>query len=140
MKYLAVVVVILTACTDAQQNPTQDEQALTVQGADLAAQFVGTLQPTLQQAMQVGGPVNGIEVCAVQAPAIAQSLSEQSGWQVKRVSLQARNSALAIADVWETSVLQEFDQRQQAGEAPAQINKAEVVEGICRRKQPALCA
>lgn len=124
MKYSAVIagfVVLFAACTDAQQNPAQDEQALTLQGADLASPFVGTLLPTLQQAMQAGGPVNGIEVCAVQAPAIAQALSEQSGWQVKRVSLKARNLKLAIADTWETSVLQESSD-------------------ICRRKQPALCA
>lgn len=138
MKYSTVItgfVVLFAACTDAQQTPAQDEQALTVQGAELASQFVGTLLPTLQQAIQAGGPVNGIEVCAVQAPAIAQSLSEQSGWQVKRVSLKARNHELAIADAWETSVLQEFDQRQQAGEVPAQINKAEVVAGEFRYMQ-----
>lgn len=127
--------ILLMSCSEAPQTPPADEEALRAQGADLAAQFVGTLLPTLQQAMQQGGPVNGIEVCAVQAPAIAQTLSEQSGWQVKRVSLKARNGALAIPDDWETRVLQEFDQRQLAGEAAAQINKAELVAGEFRYMQ-----
>jgi len=138
MKYstaIASLVVLFAASADAQHNPMPDEQALTVQGAELATQFVGTLLPTLQQAMQTAGPVNGIDVCAVQAPAIAQALSDQSGWQVKRVSLKARNSTLAVPDAWETRVLQEFEQRQQAGEAPAQINKAELVDGEFRYMQ-----
>lgn len=126
---------LLMSCSEVPQSPPIDEDALRVQGADLVAQFVGTLLPTLQQAIQQGGPVNGIEVCAVQAPAIAQSLSEQSGWQVKRVSLKARNGALAVPDEWETRVLQEFDQRQIAGEPPAQINTAELVDGEFRYMQ-----
>jgi hypothetical protein len=108
MKYstaIAALVVLFAASADAQQNPMPDEQALTVQGAELATQFVGTLLPTLQQAMQTGGPVNGIDVCAVQAPAIAQALSDQSGWQVKRVSLKARNSTVAVPDDMATGYL-----------------------------------
>ena len=43
MKYSTVItgfVVLFAACTDAQQTPAQDEQALTAQGTDLASQFV----------------------------------------------------------------------------------------------------
>ncbi|MDP2283044.1 MAG: DUF3365 domain-containing protein [Pseudohongiella sp.] len=133
--YLGCLAILLVACSDAEPIPVLDEEALRAQGAELAAQFVGTLLPTLQQAIQAGGPVNGIEVCAVQAPAIAQTLSEQSGWQVKRVSLKTRNGALATPDAWETSVLHTFDQRQMAGEPAAQINHAEVVAGEFRYMQ-----
>ncbi|MDO9518872.1 MAG: DUF3365 domain-containing protein [Pseudohongiella sp.] len=134
-----MIVMMVTACGGADETPaasaTIDQAAMQQEAAGIAGQFVGTLLPTLQQAMQEGGPVNGINVCSVQAPLIAQNLSEQSGWQVKRVSLKARNNALATPDAWETAVLQEFDQRQQSGEPAGQINKAELVDGEFRYMQ-----
>lgn len=133
------IVLAATACSGPDEPAVQvsavDETALQQQAAGLAGQFVGTLLPTLQQAMQNGGPVNGINVCAVQAPLIAQNLSQESGWQVKRVSLKARNTELAVPDAWEAATLQEFDQRQLDGEAAAQINKAELVDGEFRYMQ-----
>lgn len=133
------IVLAVSACSGPDEPQAElsaaELTALQQQAAGLAGQFVGTLLPTLQQAMQSGGAVNGINVCSVQAPLIAQNLSEESGWQVKRVSLKARNSELATPDAWETAVLQEFDQRQQAGEPAGQINKAELVEGEFRYMQ-----
>lgn len=112
--------------------PEVDEVALTQQAREIAGQFVGTLQPTLQQAMQGGGPVHAIDVCAVEAPAIAQGLSADSGWQVTRVSLRARNEATATPDAWETQMLMDFNERQEAGEDGAQLNAAAVVDGEFR--------
>jgi hypothetical protein len=130
--------VLITACSDSS-NSEQIVDKLDTEAAELAGVFVGRLLPTLQQAMLEGGPVNGIDVCAVQAPLIAQQLSEQSGWQVKRVSLRARNSATAVPDDWERVALQEFDQRQQSGEVAAGMSKAETVAGEFRfiQAQPA---
>lgn len=54
----------------------------------LAAQ----LQAALQSSMQAGGPVAAIEVCQLQAPAIAAGLSEE-GWSVGRTSERLRNPA-----------------------------------------------
>lgn len=134
-----LVIATLTACGGSDEQPAGssvvDQAALQQQAAAIAGQFTGTLLPTLQQAMQQGGPVNAINVCAVQAPLIAQNLSEESGWQVRRVSLKARNTALATPDSWEADALREFDQRQQAGEPAAQINKAEIVNGEFRYMQ-----
>ncbi|MCB1665252.1 MAG: DUF3365 domain-containing protein [Pseudomonadales bacterium] len=101
----------------------------------LTQRFVGTLLPTLQGAIAVGGPVGAIDVCAVEAPRIAQVLSEESGWEVKRVSLKARNSSMATPDGWETQVLNVFDLRQRSGEPPATLNVAEVVNGRFRYMQ-----
>ena len=66
---------------------------------------------------------------------IAQQLSEESGWDVTRVSLKARNSRSAVPDSWETQVLHMFDQRQQAGESAATLNVAETVNGNFRYMQ-----
>tara|TARA_R110001606_G_scaffold194229_3_gene341933 strand:- start:325 stop:888 length:564 start_codon:yes stop_codon:yes gene_type:complete len=109
--------------------------ALINEASDLTQRFVGTLLPTLQSAMQEGGPLNAIDVCALEAPRIAQQLSEESGWDVTRVSLKARNSRSAVPDSWETQVLHMFDQRQQAGESAATLNVAETVNGNFRYMQ-----
>jgi hypothetical protein len=124
----------LFACQEDRQQ-TIDLTALEAEGSSIAQRFIGTLQPTLQQAMQSGGPVSAIEVCAVQAPAIASALSEETGWGVRRVSLKARNQQNAEPDAWEREVLQAFDQRQQQGEAGADISIAAVVDGEFRYMQ-----
>jgi hypothetical protein len=93
--------------------------------------------------MGAGGPTHAIEVCASEAPKIADSLSEASGWSVKRVSLKARNASRALPDEWERAVLERFDQRQASGEKAADIHfgervgsgyrymQAQGVEGVC---------
>lgn len=119
------------------------DTGLGAEAAALAAEFVGRLKPQLQQAMQAGGPVQAIDVCSEQAPLIADALSVESGWAVKRVSLQARNASRALPDNWERPVLREFDRRQAAGEDPATISysestgtsfrymQAQGVQGVC---------
>ncbi|RLQ22462.1 DUF3365 domain-containing protein [Seongchinamella sediminis] len=99
-----------------------DRQAeLRQEATALAAEFVGQLKPQLQQAMTEGGPVRAIEVCADIAPDIADSLSASSGWQVRRVSLRQRNASRAVPDAWERQILEQFDQRQAAGEPAAEL-------------------
>lgn len=129
---LAVSVLMLGACQSRVNEPAPD---LVVKGQALSAQFVATLQPTLQAAMQAGGPVNAIQVCAVEAPRIAAELSAASGWTVNRVSLRARNQRSAVPDSWEAEVLADFDRRQLAGEPVAQLNVAETVNGEFRYMQ-----
>ncbi len=115
--------------------PTGVSPELTAEAASITQQFVGTLLPTLQLAIASGGPVHAIEVCAVEAPAIAARLSEQTGWDVSRVSLKARNSSAAAPDFWETTILNLFDQRQRGGEPGASLNTAETVSGQFRYMQ-----
>ena len=45
--------------------------------------------------MKAGGPVGAIGVCQQAAPAIAASLSEESGAEVRRIALKERNPAAA---------------------------------------------
>lgn len=101
----------------------------------LAAEFIGRLKPQLQRAMQAGGPVNAIDICSEQAPRIADALSVESGWLVKRVSLKARNASRAMPDNWEHSVLKEFDRRQASGENPANISYGESTNSSYRYMQ-----
>lgn len=131
----ATGLMVLISCQPSDREPEQLNASLLEQGQALSAQFVATLQPTLQAAMQAGGPVNAIEVCAVEAPRIAADLSEASGWEVSRVSLRARNQRSAVPDSWEAEVLAEFDRRQLTGEPVTQLNVADVVDGEFRYMQ-----
>lgn len=132
-KMIAVTaLLLLSAC---QSDTREVTPKLMAQGQALSAQFVATLQPTLQSAMQAGGPVNAVEVCAVEAPRIAADLSADSGWDVSRVSLRARNQHNAIPDNWEADRLMEFDRRQLAGEPVEQLTAAGLVGGEFRYMQ-----
>jgi hypothetical protein len=114
-----------------ESTNTQFEQ----QARSLVQEFVGQLKPQLKQAMAEGGPTQAIEVCAGVAPGIADSLTAQSGWIVKRVSLKSRNASRAIPDAWEQQVLESFDRRQAAGEPSAEIHYGEKVASRYRYMQ-----
>jgi hypothetical protein len=53
---------------------------------------------------------------------MAQAASEQTGWQIRRVSLRNRNPR-AVPDAWERETLEDFDRRAAAGEAPASLER-----------------
>ncbi|MGD2128728.1 MAG: DUF3365 domain-containing protein [Lysobacterales bacterium] len=78
--------------------------------------FADALKTELVSAMQSGGPLNAIEVCNTRAPEIARQASLDNGMNLSRVSLRNRNPHNAPND-WQTAVLQDFQQRKQAGEA-----------------------
>ncbi len=108
-----------------------DKAALKQEAIGLVKQFGGTLKPELKKAIQSGGPANAISVCSDKAPAIAQDLSRESGWTVKRVSLKPRGRN-ALPDAWEQRVLEQFDQRQAAGESAKDMAYMELVDGSFR--------
>lgn len=126
MRGLVFITLSISLCTSALaaepvvKTPPQQASAI-------AQEFAGLLKPKLKAAMVAGGPTKAIEVCAAVAPAIADSLSEQSGWNVKRVSLKSRNASRAVPDEWERAVLIEFNRRNSAGEAAASISFGETV-------------
>lgn len=97
----------------------------------IVQQFAGQLKPALQAAMAEGGPVNAINVCAEKAPEIARRLSERSGWQIRRVSLKARNPN-AVPDAWEKKVLELFDKAVVAGQSPQSLAHQEAINGQFR--------
>ncbi len=109
-----------------------DLDALKLEAVALVQQFGGTLKPQLKSAMQSGGTVKAIDVCSRQAPQIAQSIAEASGWSVKRVSLKARNATMGTPDNWERQTLEWFDAQVEAGVDASTLVKAEVVDGAYR--------
>jgi len=85
------------------------------------------LKGELGKGMKAGGPVAAIGVCNTRAPEIAMEQSQSSGWDVGRTSLKLRNPNNA-PDVWETKVLQQFEEQRAKGEGPDALVHAEVVE------------
>lgn len=92
-----------------------------------AAQAFGAqLRAALQQALQAGGPVNGITVCHDEAARIAATTTQATGLQVGRTSLKVRNPKNS-PDEWELLVLRDFEARKAAGAAPDTLEFYEVV-------------
>jgi hypothetical protein len=135
MKALTLLTLLFAGMINASATVAEDTAALEAEARDLVESFVGRLKPELKSALQAGGPVNAIAVCADKAPQIADALSESSGWLVRRVSLRARNASRAIPDRWETAVLESFDRRQAAGAAPATLSYAELTPSHYRFMQ-----
>ncbi len=116
----------------AQTEGKTETSELMAEAASIVKRFGGTLKPHLKEALQTDGPIGAIAVCSVQAPNIAEELTRETGWQVKRVSLKPRNTKTARPDQWEQRVLKLFNERQATGEPPETIVYAEIVDGRFR--------
>ena len=68
-----------------------------------ARQIATTMPPKMLQVLKdetaKGGSANATVVCREKAPLMAKSISEQSGWNIRRVSLRVRNPK-ATPDAW----------------------------------------
>ena len=112
----AVLVGLVTTPVLADQEPAP---AWVKEARSGAAALGGQLQHALQSAIRDGGPVSGVEICNLQAPAIAEDVSSER-IDVGRTALKLRNPDNA-PDAWEARVLADFQRRLAAGEAPGEI-------------------
>ena len=136
-------ILLLFICCTASFAEDAGDSTLQEQAEALTQRFISELKPQLKKAMNDGGPAMAIEVCASAAPRIADMLSAESGWQVKRVSLKSRNASRAQPDSWERAALLDFNLAQSAGEGAATLThsgmdgnryrymQAQGVEPIC---------
>ena len=109
-------------------------EALLLEARNVASMVPPKLLQVLTEEIAKGGPASAIEVCNVKAPQMAKAASEQTGWMVKRVSLQNRNPK-AVPDAWERAVLEDFDKRAAAGESPTTLEKGELVSNGDKGKE-----
>lgn len=86
------VALVVAGCTTPAPEPVVD---VSVKSSALADRFQADLQEQLQSAIKAGGPVGAIGICQQAAPAIAASLSEESGAEVRRIALRERNPGAA---------------------------------------------
>jgi hypothetical protein len=83
------------------------------------------LLQVLTEAIAKSGAADAVTVCQDAAPKMAKAASEQSGWQIRRVSLRNRNPK-AVPDAWERETLEDFDRLAAAGLAPATLERTAV--------------
>ncbi len=122
----------LLLCSFSSLAQKSDIDVLKSQAITIVKQFGGTLKPLLKKSLTEGGVKQAIEICSIKAPEIAEKLSLSTYWQVKRVSLKARNNHSATPTAWEKASLEEFNQRQQQGESAKTIVKAEIINNEFR--------
>ncbi len=127
MKQRLIVLACLGAFAASAVAPAiGDEARLAEEARELPGKMVPRLLEVLTEEIKKGGHAEAISVCREKAPQMAKSLSEQTGWAIRRVSLKNRNPK-AVPDEWERAVLEDFDRRMAAGENPAQLEKSEIV-------------
>lgn len=103
-----------------------DIDADVAKSRELVQAFAKNLKAELQQAMEAGGPTNGIGVCHTVAPEIATEQSEESGWEVGRTALRLRNPMNA-PDAWELATLEQFEAAKVAGADVQTMERHETV-------------
>ncbi|MCU0976643.1 MAG: DUF3365 domain-containing protein [Steroidobacteraceae bacterium] len=106
-----------------------------IEAQGLVDRFHQELAGKLTAAVAEGGPLLAIDVCKVEAPAIASRLSRESGWQVKRVGTRVRNPVTGLPDAWEQQQLADFARRLGAGEPPPSVATYAEVEEPAGRVQ-----
>lgn len=147
------ILVILSACDENKQTAGKDDAVnITVQkevteptqqttntsvttGIDtkiiqaraVIRTFAGTLKGELQAGIKAGGPVTALEICNTKAPQIAAKVATEAGMRVSRVSLKNRNTD-NTPNVWQKTVLEDFETSKAAGADPTTLEFSEIVE------------
>ena len=133
---LAIVALAAAPVPAAESLPPEWVSESRAVGKSLMSQ----LKQRLGQAIAAGGPASAIDVCRIEAPAIAASLSEESGANVRRTALRVRNTDNA-PDAFEREVLESFVDRLARGEPPASVDhwvERRVEGGVERRYMKAI--
>ncbi|MEY5099087.1 MAG: hypothetical protein RJA36_1806 [Pseudomonadota bacterium] len=98
------------------------EPAWVSDARSVAAAIPPKLLQTLTAAIQQSGPAEAIGICRTEAPRMARAASEQTGWQIRRVSLRNRNPK-AVPDDWERQTLESFERSQASGVDASQLER-----------------
>ena len=126
MKKMIAYGFVLAAAMTALPVAAQADAELLTQARSIASEIPPKLLAVLQEEITKDGPENAMAVCRDKAPQMAKAASEKTGWNIRRVSLKNRNPN-ATPDAWEKAALEEFEQRQAAGQAPSTLEKGELI-------------
>lgn len=107
----------------------QDADALLTDTRKTALPVLPKVVKAMQTAVKEQGPVGAIGVCKEKAPQLLQEIRQQTGWEIRRVSLKTRNAATGTPDVWEARQLAEFNIRVANGAKPETLEVGEIVTG-----------
>lgn len=104
-----------------------ENDELAAQARNLSKSYGGQLKQHLQQGMKQGGPLTALDVCNVQAPAIAQAVGDAASWKVARTSMKARNEGNR-PDMWELNTMLEFEKQKELGNDLTKMESYAVVD------------
>jgi len=122
IKFLVIPLLLLSHVTAGSET-----DAMAADARALSKSYAGQLKQHLQQGMKRGGPIVALEVCNVQAPAIARAVGDTAGWQVGRTSLKARSEDNR-PDRWELATLLDFEKQKDAGGDVTALEQFAVVD------------
>ncbi len=127
MRYITILLMlILTGCGQQKQETTadtairEDLPAVREKGMEISKKAFGTLSGNLQQAVSEGGVSYALKFCNVEAIPLTDSLSEQSGIEIRRASHRPRNPANE-ADSLEMETIKKYLAKIENNEDPAPI-------------------
>jgi bacterioferritin-associated ferredoxin len=104
-----------------------DVGALTADTKKTVLPVVPKVVAAMQEAVADKGVAGAIPVCKEQAPALIKEKRQETGWDIRRVSLKTRNAERGTPDLWEARQLADFNIRAANGEKIDSIEKAEIV-------------
>lgn len=105
----------------------QDIGALTADTKKTVLPVVPKVVNAMQEAVAEKGVAGAIPVCKEQAPALIKEKRQETGWDIRRVSLKTRNAERGTPDLWEVRQLADFNIRAANGEKIDTLEKSEVV-------------
>ncbi|TXT25314.1 MAG: cytochrome c family protein [Rhodocyclaceae bacterium] len=105
----------------------QDIGALTAETKKAVLPVVPKVVNAMQEAVAEKGVAGAIPVCKEQAPELIKAKRQETGWDIRRVSLKTRNAERGTPDLWEVRQLADFNIRAANGEKIDTMEKSEVV-------------
>lgn len=105
----------------------QDIATLTADTKKTVLPVVPKVVSAMQEAVAEKGVAGAIPVCKEQAPALIKEKRQETGWDIRRVSLKTRNAERSTPDLWEVRQLADFNIRAANGEKPETLEKSEIV-------------
>lgn len=105
----------------------QDVAALTADTKKTVLPVVPKVVNAMQEAVAAKGVAGAIPICKETAPALVKEKRQETGWDIRRVSLKTRNADRGTPDLWEARVLADFDIRAANGEKLDTMEKSEIV-------------
>jgi len=127
MKLVTPVLVSLSLLAAGQPAWAQDAASLLAETRKTALPVLPKVVQAMQTAVKEQGPVGAIPVCKEKAPQLLQEMRQQTGWDIRRVSLKTRNPATGTPDAWEARQLADFDIKAANGAKPEQIEVGEII-------------
>lgn len=105
----------------------QDLAALTAETKKTVLPVVPKVVNAMQEAVAAKGVAEAIPVCKELAPSLIREKRQETGWDIRRVSLKTRNAERGTPDLWEVRQLADFNIRAAHGEKIDSIEKSEIV-------------